>query len=109
MDRQQVNCAMEAKEAILSLGELNPARFSRAALGQCFGKPLGNINGYSLRRFSRLVTAPLRENCPAPLGENFCSIFGADNAALLTQGKKDKAKSVQKGRRGADWVRFPKA
>ena len=75
----------------LSLGKLNPARLSRAALGQCFEKPLENINGYFLRRFSCLVTAPLRGNGSALLGGDFCPIFGADDTALLAQGNKAKA------------------
>ena len=36
----------------------------------------------------------------------FARFFGADDAALLTQGKEDKAKSGQKDLRGADWVQI---
>ncbi len=93
----------------LSIGGSNPTRFSRAARPQYCAKHLENINGYSLRCFSCLGTLPLRENCFAPLGEAFLSILGAEDAALLTQGKEDKAKSGEKGRRGADWDRFPYA
>jgi len=40
----------------------------------------------------------MSENCEAPLSEQFfCSIFGANDAALLTQGKEAKAKSGKKG------------
>jgi hypothetical protein len=33
---------------------------------------------------------PLRENCRAPVGEEFSMNFGAADAALLTQGKENK-------------------
>jgi hypothetical protein len=38
---------------------------------------------------------------------NFRAIFDAADAALLTQGKDNKAKSAEKGRRQAVWVRLP--
>jgi len=37
-----------------------------------------------------------RENCKAPLSLEFLRFLGADDAALLTQGKKDKHKKTKK-------------
>jgi hypothetical protein len=38
---------------------------------------------------------------------NFRAIFDAVDAALLTQGKDNKAKSTEKGCRQAVWVQLP--
>ncbi len=58
-----------------------------------------------------LVLEPCRSGKTAlhPSASLFLLILGADDTALLTQGKEDKAKSGEKGRRGADRVQFPYA
>jgi hypothetical protein len=48
------------------------------------------LRQYSLHDFARLEKNPLRENCRAPVGEEFSMNFVAADAALLTQGKENK-------------------
>ena len=83
-------------EELLSFGEPNPDRFSHPAFRQCRTKLLDNINGYCLRRFVCLAKKPGVKTAKHPSARNFLGLLGADDAALLAQGKKDNAKRTKK-------------
>jgi len=93
----------------LSIGESNPARFSRAAGIQFCGKRLENIDDIPCGVFLDLNLCRSVEIAKHLSAKDFELILGADDAALLAQGKEDKPQSGQKIRREADRVRFPYA
>ncbi len=75
---------------------MNPDRFSHSAFRQCCTKPLDNTNGYCLRCFACFAKRPRVKTAQHPSASNFLGLLGADDAALLMQGKKDKSKRTKK-------------
>jgi hypothetical protein len=63
------------------------------------------IRQYSLRDFGQKIRSV--KTALHLSARNFRGIFVAADAALLTQGKDNKAKSAEKGRRQAAWIRLP--
>jgi len=77
---------------------LNPNRFSQPAFRQYCTKSLDNTKKYCLRDFTCLAKRQTAKTAPHLSVRNFCGILDADDAALPTQGKEDKAKSTKKSR-----------
>jgi len=71
--------------------------FQATCFSQYCRKSLDNISRYSLRDFLYLEKSRCLKTAKHLSVSNFCSIFGANDAALLTQGKEAKAKSGKKG------------
>ena len=69
--------------------------FQRSALPNA-SENFSIIHKYCLRDFLRLGKRRQPKTARHLSANNFRLIFGADDAALLTQGKEDKAKSSEK-------------
>ncbi|MDD6188265.1 MAG: hypothetical protein PUB32_01640, partial [Clostridiales bacterium] len=87
--------------------ESNPCRFFRADFRPCCVNGLENTPSILCARFlawTKIRSVKTARHIPA---RNVRGIFVAADAALLTQGKDNKAKSAEQGRRNAVRVRLP--